>query len=81
MHGEGLHHELELLVQSGLTPLEAISAATRNAARLIGATDWGTIELGKLATLIVVDGRPDRRISDTRKVVEVFVRGRRLDRL
>ena len=80
MQGEGLHHELELLVAAGLTPLEAITVATRNAARLIGAGDWGTIEAGKAATLIVVDGRPDRNISDTRKVVEVMLRGRKIDR-
>lgn len=80
MQGEGLHHELELLVQSGLTPLEAISVATRNAARFIGASDWGTIEPGKQATLIVVAGRPDRNISDTRKVLEVVIRGRTVDR-
>jgi imidazolonepropionase-like amidohydrolase len=80
MQGEGLHHELELLVAAGLTPLEAITVATRNAARLIGASDWGTIQAGKLATLIVVDGRPDRDISDTRKVVEVMLRGRKIDR-
>jgi hypothetical protein len=80
MQGEGLHHELELLVAAGLTPLEAITVATRNAARLIGASDWGTVEAGKLATLLVVDGRPDRNISDTRKVVEVMLRGRKIDR-
>ena len=80
MQGEGLHHELELLVAAGLTPLETITVATRNAARLIGAGDWGTIEAGKAATLIVVDGRPDRNISDTRKVVEVMLRGRKIDR-
>jgi hypothetical protein len=80
MQGEGLHHELELLVAAGLTPLEAITVATRNAARLIGASDWGTIEAGKAATLVVVDGRPDRNISDTRKVVEVMLRGRKIDR-
>ena len=80
MQGEGLHRELELLVESGLTPLEAITAATRNAARFVGATDWGTVEPGKLATLITVDGRPDQRISDTRKVVGVMTAGRSIDR-
>jgi hypothetical protein len=80
MQGEGLHHELELLVESGLTPLEAIMVATHNAAQFIGATDWGTIEPGKLATLIIVDGRPDRNISDTRKVVRVMMRGHSIDR-
>jgi hypothetical protein len=78
--GEGLHHELELLVESGLTPLEAISMATRNAARFIGATDWGTVEAGRLATIIIVDGRPDQHISDTRKVVGVMIRGHNIDR-
>lgn len=78
--GEGLHHELELLVESGLTPLEAIRVATHNAAELIGATDWRTIEPGKQATLVVIDGRPDRQIADTHKVVEVLLRGRRIDR-
>lgn len=80
MQGEGLHRELELLVEAGLTPLEAISVATRNAARLIGASDWGTVEAGKLATFIIVDGRPDRDISQSRRVTGVFVRGRKIDR-
>lgn len=80
MQGEGLHHELELLVEAGFTPLEAISIATQNAARFIGANDWGTIQPGKLATLIIVDGRPDRDISQTRKVVNVYVKGRKIDR-
>ena len=80
MQGEGLHRELELLVEAGFTPLEAISIATQNAARFIGASDWGTIQAGTLATLIVVDGRPDRDISQTRKVVGVYVKGRKIDR-
>src|ERR1700751_6376684 len=80
MQGEGLHHELELLVEAGFTPLAALSIATQNAARFIGANDWGTIQAGKLATLIIVDGRPDRDISQTRKVVGVYVAGRQIDR-
>jgi hypothetical protein len=78
--GEGVHRELELLVESGFTPLQAITASTYNAAKFIGATDWGTIAPGKLATVIVVDGRPDRNISDSRKVSLVMVRGRIIDR-
>ncbi len=80
MQGEGLHRELELLVEAGFTPLEAISIATQNAARFIGANDWGTIQPGKLATLIIVDGRPDRDIAQTRKVVGVYVAGKKIDR-
>ena len=78
--GEGVHHELELLVEAGLTPLEAISMATRNAARFIGATDWGTLTPGKLANVLVIDGRPDRHIRDTHKVTAVMLRGRMIDR-
>lgn len=79
--GEGIHHELELLVEAGLTPLQAITAATGNAARLVGAgDDWGTLEPGRLANLVVVNGRPDRDVRDTRKVDAVVVRGRHLDR-
>ena len=80
MQGEGLHRELELLVEAGFTPLEAISIATQNAARFIGANDWGTVQPGKLATLIVVDGRPDRDISQTRRMVGVYVAGKKIDR-
>ena len=80
MQGEGLHRELELLVEAGMTPLEALSIATRNAARLIGANDWGSIEAGKLATFIIIDGRPDHDISQSRRIAAVFVRGRKIDR-
>lgn len=80
--GEGLHRELELLVEAGLTPLEAIRAATGNAAAFLDgeAADWGTIAAGKRADLVVVSGRPDQRISDTRTIVEVIQAGRILDR-
>ena len=80
MQGEGLHHELELLVEAGFTPLEAISIATQNAARFIGANEWGTVQPGKLATLIIVDGRPDRDISQSRRVAGVYVAGKPIDR-
>ena len=78
--GEGLHRELELLVEAGLSPLEAITSATRNAATLIGANDWGTITPGKVADLIVVEGRPDRDIRQTRNIQMVMQGGRILDR-
>lgn len=78
--GEGIHRELELLVEGGLTPLQAISAATRNAARLMRADDWGTLAAGKRADLLMVRGRPDRMVSDTRNVVMVVQGGRVLDR-
>ncbi len=79
--GEGLHRELELLVESGLTPLQAITAATKNAAAIVNAADeWGTLEAGKLANLVIVDGNPDKRISDTRRIVFVIKEGAVIDR-
>lgn len=79
-YGEGLHRELELLVEAGLTPLQAISTATSNAARMVHDSGWGTIEAGKRADLIIVDGNPALRISDTRRIVHVIQLGRIVDR-
>jgi imidazolonepropionase-like amidohydrolase len=80
--GEGLHRELELLVAAGLTPVEAIQAATANAARFMsgGSADWGSIEVGRRADLVVVSGRPHERIADTRTIVDVMQRGHLLNR-
>lgn len=80
--GEGLHRELELLVAAGLTPVQAIQAATGNAARFMSGptADWGTIEPGRRADLVVVSGRPHEQIGDTRSIVEVMQHGRLLDR-
>jgi len=79
--GEGLHRELELLVESGLKPLEAITTATKNAAAIVNASgEWGTLEAGKLANLIIVDGQPDKRIGDTRRIAVVIKEGAIIDR-
>jgi imidazolonepropionase-like amidohydrolase len=78
--GEGLHRELELLVEAGLTPLQAIGLATRNAARLMrGEATWGTLEAGKRADLLLVRGNPAERIGDSRNVTAVIQAGRRID--
>ena len=78
--GEGLHRELELLVDAGFTPLEAISSATRNAALFVRDSSWGTIEPGKRADVLLIDGRPHERISDTRRISAVMQGGRLLSR-
>jgi imidazolonepropionase-like amidohydrolase len=79
--GEGLHRELELLVEAGLSPLQAITSATKNAAAIVHASEeWGTLERGKLANLIIVDGKPDRRIGDTRRIAVVMKEGVLIDR-
>jgi imidazolonepropionase-like amidohydrolase len=79
--GEGLHRELELLVAAGLNPLQAIRLATHDAARVLGAErEWGSLQPGLRADLLVVAGSPHERIGDTRKVEQVIQGGRVLDR-
>jgi cytosine/adenosine deaminase-related metal-dependent hydrolase len=74
--GFTLHRELELYVKAGLTPGEAIRIATENGARYTGlSAETGTIERGKLADLILVDGDPTQNISDIRRVSLVITRG------
>ncbi|MFL5574777.1 MAG: amidohydrolase family protein [Gemmatimonadaceae bacterium] len=68
--------ELELLVEAGLTPLEAIRVATLNGARYLGRADSiGTIAAGKRADLVVVRGDPSRDIADVEQVETVFKGG------
>jgi hypothetical protein len=75
--GTGLHDELELLVESGFTPLEALQAATRNPARYFGKlAEMGTIEAGKAADLVLLDANPLDDIRNTRKISVVILRGR-----
>jgi imidazolonepropionase-like amidohydrolase len=74
-----LHNELELLVQAGLTPLEALQTATRNAAQYLGREyDLGTIEPGKLADLVLLDANPLADIRNARKIHAVLINGKLL---
>src|SRR5215475_3006644 len=67
---------VELLAESGLTPLEAIKVATLNGATYLGRADrTGSIAVGKQADLMVVDGNPAAQIADIRKVTIVFRKG------
>jgi imidazolonepropionase-like amidohydrolase len=80
MPGMDLHRELELLVDSGLSPLQALQAATRNPAQLIGQDhNLGTVEPGKLADLIVIGGDPLLDIRNTQRVEIVIKAGKILD--
>src|SRR2546421_688208 len=68
--------EVELLVASGLTPLEAIKVCTLNGATYLGRADRvGSIAVGKQADLVVIDGNPAATISDIRHVTVVFKEG------
>jgi imidazolonepropionase-like amidohydrolase len=79
--GSSLHDELELLVQAGLTPLEALQTATINPAKFFGKEkELGTIEKGKLADCVLLDANPLEDINNTRKISAVVLNGRLLDR-
>jgi imidazolonepropionase-like amidohydrolase len=79
--GESLHRELGELVRAGLTPAEALSAATSGAATFLGREhDLGTVEIGKIADLVLLDGSPLENIANTQRVNAVVRAGVYLDR-
>jgi imidazolonepropionase-like amidohydrolase len=77
-HGASLHHELQLLVAAGLTPIEALRAATSVPARRFGLADRGRIAPGARADLLLVDGDPMTNIADTLSIRAVWRRGAQL---
>jgi hypothetical protein len=78
--GHSLRRELELYVRAGFTPLEAIQAATIVPARVMKMDkDLGTLETGKIADLIVVEGNPLENISNLRNTKFVITNGRMFD--
>jgi imidazolonepropionase-like amidohydrolase len=76
-----LHDELELLVEAGFTRLEAIQAATLNPAVFFGLSDsLGTVETGRIADLVLLEGNPLVDIRNTKRIAAVFSKGKLLDR-
>ena len=79
--GWGVHDEMALLVRAGLTPMEAIQAATRNPAIFLRLDkSVGTIEKNKLADMVLLAANPLEDINNTRKIAAVFFQGRMFDR-
>ena len=79
--GFSLHEELVLMVEAGLSPLQALQAATLNPARFMEATDSvGKVQNGLLADLVLLDGNPLDDIRNTRKIAAVVLSGRYMDR-
>jgi imidazolonepropionase-like amidohydrolase len=79
--GFSLHQELILLVAAGFTPMQALQSATLNPARYLGRDqDLGTIEVGKVADLVLLDANPLDDIANTQRIRAVVVNGRFFDR-
>jgi imidazolonepropionase-like amidohydrolase len=78
--GSGEHVELARWVQLGMTPAQAITAATQRPAELLGLKDMGTLAVGRRASFIVLDANPLDDIHNTRKIADVYLDGVRLDR-
>ncbi|MFN8572679.1 MAG: amidohydrolase family protein [Gemmatimonadaceae bacterium] len=79
--GVGLHDEMALMVRAGLTPLQALQAATVNGARFLGREGrHGTLETGHVADVVLLDADPTQQIEATRRIRGVVLRGEYLDR-
>jgi imidazolonepropionase-like amidohydrolase len=79
--GSSLHEELVLLVQAGLTPMQALQAATKRPAEFLGKLQTqGTVQQGKIADLLLLDANPLEDIHNTERIRAVVLRGKLLDR-
>lgn len=79
-HGITMHRELELLVQAGLTPVQALRAATSSPAVAFGLRDRGRIVAGARADLVLVESDPTKDVTATRAIVNIWKGGVRLER-
>ncbi len=76
LHGPSLHHELALMVEAGLTPMQALVAATSGGAAVMGRVDeLGTLQPGKLADFVVLAADPLADIRNTRAIALVIKGG------
>jgi imidazolonepropionase-like amidohydrolase len=79
--GFSVHDELSLFVEGGLTPLQALQTATINPARYFGSNQFGTVERGKLADLVLLDANPLDDIHNTQRIRAVVANGRYFSRI
>jgi imidazolonepropionase-like amidohydrolase len=76
----GAHEEMEDMVLAGMTPAQVLIASTRNGAEFLRIADAGTLDAGKSADFIVLEGNPLDDIKNTRKISAVYLRGAAVDR-
>ena len=74
------HAEMEDMVRAGMSPADVLVAATRNSAALLALDDVGTLEAGKSADFVVLEANPLDDITNTRRIVDVYLRGTAVDR-
>jgi len=79
-YGYGEHHELELMVAAGMSPMQAITAATKTGAEVLRLNRLGTLAPGKSADFVVLDANPLDNIANTKKIAKVYQRGQDVDR-
>jgi imidazolonepropionase-like amidohydrolase len=72
------HVEIEMMVEAGLTPMQALVAATGNAAKVMGLEGLGTLQRGNWADLLVLNANPLQQITNARQIDSVWIAGRRL---
>lgn len=75
-HGIGLHREMQLMVEAGLPPIEVLQGATTKVAEAFDIENLGSIAPGQPATMVLVEGRPDQEITDSTKIVQIWVDGK-----
>lgn len=78
--GFSLHQELDLIAEAGLTNMQTLQTATRNAGEYLGLADTGTIEKGTRADLVLLDANPLDNIGNTKKIRSVVLNGRYFSR-
>ena len=74
-HGVSVHHEMQLLVQAGLTPIDALRSATSVTSKRFSLSDRGIIAEGMRADLLLVKGNPTENIADTLSIVGIWKQG------
>ncbi len=79
-HAYNTHRELQLMVEAGMTPAQVLTAATVTSAEFLRLQDHGTLDPGKSADFLVLNGDPLNDIANTRKIAKVYLRGQELDR-